>query len=262
MIDEKTVVLATLALNGLALCALERMVPRSEEGAADRRRHLPPNLALTLLLVLLNAGFDRAVAAAGVRPGSGGFGLLAGASLPGWAKLLAVIVTLDGLAYLAHVLLHTLPPAWRIHRVHHSDAHVDVSTAFRQHPLETLGRSSFQLLGALILGASSRSVAVYLALSALNAQLEHADVSLPPRLERACRVLFTTPAMHRVHHSRRAAETDTNYSNIFSVWDRLFGTYRAPRPGERIACGLDGCDAPDRQRTAGLLALPFGPVRR
>jgi sterol desaturase/sphingolipid hydroxylase (fatty acid hydroxylase superfamily) len=101
-------------------------------------------------------------------------------------------------------------------------------------------------------------VAVYLALSALNAQLEHADVSLPARVDRWLRALISTPAMHRVHHSRAQAETDTNYSNIFSVWDRLFGTYRAPRAGERIACGLDACDAPERQRTAGLLALPFG----
>ena len=118
-------------------------------------------------------------------------------------------------------------------------------------------RHSFQTAGALLLGAPTRSVAIYLSLSALNAQLEHAHVAWPPRLEKWARLLFVTPAMHRVHHSRLQHDTDTNYSNILSLWDRVFGTFRAPRPGESIVCGLDEFDAPQRQRTAALLALPF-----
>jgi sterol desaturase/sphingolipid hydroxylase (fatty acid hydroxylase superfamily) len=255
--DEKLVVLLMMVVNGLGLCLLERLRPHSGTPAAGRRRHLLPNLALTGLLIAVNFGFDRLAGASGARQGSGGLGLLRDAALPVWAKVLTVVVVLDGLAYLAHVLMHTLPPAWRFHRVHHSDALVDVTTAFRQHPLETLWRYSFQFAGAMALGASSQAVAIYLACSALNAQLEHADVALPPGLDRALRTLFSTPAMHRVHHSRAQADTDRNYSNIFSFWDRLFGTYRAPRAGERIACGLDEFDAPDRQRTVGLLALPF-----
>lgn len=249
MSSERAAVLALLAVNAIVLCMLERR---------RARPHLLPNLALTTLLLALNAGFERAATALGVA-GTAGGGLLARLALPSWAQVLAVVVVLDGLAYAAHVLLHKVPAAWRFHRVHHSDAQVDVSTAFRQHPLETVWRHAFQAAGALALGASARATAVYLAASALNAQLEHADVRLPARLERALRWLFATPAMHRVHHSRAQVETDTNYSNIFSAWDRLFGTYRAPRAGEVIACGLDGLDGPAQQKTMGLLALPFRP---
>lgn len=257
MSDEKVVVLTMMAVNGLCLFLLERTVRPSTRHRSERWQHIRPNLALTGLLLAVNFALDRLALAAGVAPGVDGASLLDRAGLPGWANVLLVVVALDGLAYLAHVLMHKLPPAWRFHRVHHSDADVDVTTAFRQHPLETVWRYSFLVAGALALGASTSSVAVYLALSALNAQVEHADVSLPWRVDRLIRMLFSTPAMHRVHHSQAQAETDTNYSNIFSFWDRLFGTYRVPRAGERITCGLEECDAA-RQRTIGLLALPFG----
>lgn len=251
--SDRLAIVVLMAVNGGGLWILERLVPRSP--GPDARRRVGANLALTSLLVALNLAGGLAATAVGLaRPDTG---LLRAADLPAWTDAVAVVVVLDGLAYAAHVLMHKLPVAWRFHRVHHSDAHVDVTTAFRQHPLETAWRYSFQLAGAWALGASSGAVALYLALSALNAQLEHADVAWPSRLERLLRFLIATPAMHRVHHSRAQAETDSNYSNILSVWDRLFRTYRPPRSGERIAFGLEGCDTPERQRTVGLLALPF-----
>jgi sterol desaturase/sphingolipid hydroxylase (fatty acid hydroxylase superfamily) len=257
MSEERALVLLMLAVNGLALHLLERRIPHSSASAAERWRHVAPNLALTGLLFALNLGFDAALDAAGILPRSDGSGILGRARPPDWAGVVLVVVVLDGLAYLAHVSMHKLAPAWRFHRVHHSDTHVDVTTAFRQHPLETLWRYSFLFAGVVLLGASGRSVAVYLALSALNAQLEHAHITLPARMDGALRLLLATPAMHRVHHSRRQAETDTNYSNIFSIWDRLFGTYRAPHPGEAIDCGLDEVGTAEQRRTSGLLALPF-----
>jgi sterol desaturase/sphingolipid hydroxylase (fatty acid hydroxylase superfamily) len=247
-----------LVLNGLVLFVIERW-PASGDHGRERSRGFMPNIALTALLVGVNLGLDRGAAALGVASPPDGAGLIGRLGAPACAEVAAVVVVLDGLAYLAHVLMHKLGAAWRFHRVHHSDPHVDVTTAFRQHPLETVWRYSFLFGGVLVLGASSRSVAVYLALSALNAQLEHARVSIPARVDRLLRLVIATPAMHRVHHSRTACETDTNYSNILSLWDRLFGTYRAPRPGEVIDSGLDDLDAPERQRTAGLLALPFIP---
>jgi sterol desaturase/sphingolipid hydroxylase (fatty acid hydroxylase superfamily) len=248
-------VLVMIAINGACLCLIER-IPRRLGEREPRRAHIGPNMALTGLLLAVNVAFERVTAMSAVSS-SAGSGVLGAWALPGWATVFLVVVTLDGFAYAAHVLLHAWPPAWRFHRVHHSDPHVDVSTAFRQHPLETLWRHSFQTAGALLLGAPPRSVAVYLSLSALNAQLEHAHVAWPPWIERWARLLLVTPAMHRVHHSRLQHDTDTNYSNILSLWDRVFGTFRAPRPGESITCGLDEFDAPERQRTKALLALPF-----
>jgi len=254
---NRPAVLAVMVANGLALSLLERAAPHAPEPPGGTRHH-GANLTLTALLVALNVVLDRLLSAFGLVPGAGAPGAAVRAGLPGWAALLAVVVVLDGLAYAAHVLLHALPAAWRFHRVHHSDARVDVTTAFRQHPLETVWRYCFLFAGAAVLDAPPAFVAVYLALSAANAQFEHASVALPDRLDRALRVVFSTPAMHRVHHSRRQPETDRNYSNIFSFWDRLLGTYRAPVAGERIACGLDDQDDAARQRVRGLLALPFG----
>jgi len=111
------------------------------------------------VLVALNVVLDRLAAAAGLPPPGDAAGLLGYTGLPGWANVVVVVVALDGLAYLGHVLMHKLSPAWRFHRVRHSDAHVDVTTAFRQHPLETLWRYSFVCAGALALGASTWSVA-------------------------------------------------------------------------------------------------------
>jgi sterol desaturase/sphingolipid hydroxylase (fatty acid hydroxylase superfamily) len=258
MSQERLVVLAMMAVNGVALYLTERWTPASRMQAAARQHHIAPNLLLTALLLALNFLFDPLMPRGDDGVEGKLSGLLGLAALPAWGRILVVVVVLDGLTYLAHVLMHKLAPAWRFHRVHHSDVHVDVTTAFRQHPLETLWRFAFLGAGALALGAGPVALAVYLGLSALNAQLEHADVVLPWRVDRWLRLVISTPAMHRVHHSRAQAETDTNYSNIFSFWDRLFGTYRPPVECERIACGLDEYDAPERQRTASLLALPFG----
>src|SRR5262245_15559752 len=172
VVMNKAVVFAIMFVNGLGVFLLERHRPRSPVAPGARRRHRGPNLALTGLLIAVNFAMDRMALAAGVRPPEGGAGLPGLAALPAWASLLAVVVALDGVTYLAHVLMHKLPPAWRFHRVHHSDAHVDVTTAFRQHPLESVWRYSFLFVGAALLGASSTAVAFYLAWSAVNAQFE------------------------------------------------------------------------------------------
>jgi sterol desaturase/sphingolipid hydroxylase (fatty acid hydroxylase superfamily) len=237
-----------MVLNGLVLWLLERRRPRGSGPAAARDRHVRTNLTLTLVLIVVSLALGATVNGRG-RAGTEG----------GAVRVLATIVVLDGLAYLAHVSMHALPFAWRFHRVHHSDAHVDVTTAFRQHPFETLWRHGFQASGALMIGASSGAVAIYLVVSVVMAQVGHAHVSLPWRIERVARLVFATPAMHRVHHSHLPAETNTNYANIFSVWDRVCGTYRAPRPDDAIHCGLDEYGAPERQEVAYLLKAPFVP---
>jgi sterol desaturase/sphingolipid hydroxylase (fatty acid hydroxylase superfamily) len=244
--SERTAIVVLMAFNGLALWLLERLRPHASGGRATGERRVRANLALTGGLIVVSFALGAATSARG-RPGHD----------VDWVQALATIVALDGLAYLAHVSMHVLPSGWRFHRVHHSDAHVDVTTAFRQHPFETLWRYGFQTAGALLIGASSGAVAIYLALSAVMAQFEHAHVSLPWGIERVARSVFATPAMHRVHHSRLRAETDTNFSNIFSVWDRVFGTYRAPRPDDAIAFGLEEYEEPERRRVAQLLKAPF-----
>lgn len=212
----------------------------------DSRLHRRwPNIALALFVVLLNLGLSFVVAAVSAK------------SELTLLKALAGIVALDLATYTAHVLLHKSAFAWRFHRVHHSESEVDVTTAFRQHPGETLWRVAWQLPPVLLLGLPFSIVVLYLTLSTLNAQLEHANLRVPERVDRVLRLLFVTPNMHKVHHSRAQRETDSNYANIFSIWDRLFGTYTRTVDITTLRYGLDGFDEPRMQSLRGLLGLPY-----
>ena len=210
-----------------------------------------PNIGLTVIVLLANLALSFVVA------GVAGFAVSHRLmQVPAWANVIIGIAALDLFAYVAHVLLHKTPFAWRFHRVHHSDEAVDVTTAFRQHPGETIWRVVWQLPAIVLFGLPLWIVAVYLTISATNAQLEHASIRLPERLDRWLRLLFVTPNMHKVHHSRLQPETDSNYSNIFSVWDRILGTYTSHVDFDTLRYGLDDVDD-ETQRFRGLLVMPF-----
>jgi sterol desaturase/sphingolipid hydroxylase (fatty acid hydroxylase superfamily) len=223
----------------------------------SRIRHAFPNVALTVTLVLTNLAlsFSSAwLADFTVRSGTGLFPLL---KVSGWTQAAFGVLALDLFAYFAHVLLHKSWLGWQFHRVHHSENAVDVTTAFRQHPGETVWRILWQLAAIFVFGIPLWIVAIYLILSALNAQLEHANIKLNSRLDRRLRLLVVTPDMHKVHHSREQIETDSNYSNIFSFWDRMFGTYTPGTDFKKLRYGLDGFDDRKRQSLSGLLSMPF-----
>ena len=118
-------------------------------------------------------------------------------------------------------------------------------------------RLLWQLAAVLVFGIPLWVVIIYLVVSALNAQLEHANIRLNESADRLLRLIIVTPHMHKVHHSRDQKETDSNYSNIFSLWDRLFGTYTAEIDFQKLRYGLDGFDARERQTLRGLLKMPF-----
>ncbi|HEV7243257.1 MAG TPA: sterol desaturase family protein [Thermoanaerobaculia bacterium] len=226
------------------LWSLESVVPLYRY-RKDRLRRALPNVALTVLVLLMNLALSFATAT------------VATSAKATWLKVVIGIVALDFFAYLAHVTLHKLPLGWRFHRVHHCEEEVDVTTAFRQHPGETVWRVLWQLPAIVIFGVPLWAVVVYLTISSLNAQLEHANVRVPERLDRMLRLLFVTPNMHKVHHSRQQTETDTNYANIFSVWDRLFGTYTRRVDFETLRYGLGDVDDHAARSFRGLMAMPF-----
>jgi sterol desaturase/sphingolipid hydroxylase (fatty acid hydroxylase superfamily) len=134
---------------------------------------------------------------------------------------------------------------------------VDVTTAFRQHPVETLWRSLWQCVGTVAFGLPFWVLPVYLSFSSLNALLEHANLRVHDRVDRFLRLVIVTPNMHKLHHSRVADETDSNYSNIFSIWDRLFGTYTRRPESHTLGYGLDGFDSKQKQRLKELIMEPF-----
>ena len=254
-ISEQARLYALILLCAL-LWTLESVVPLYRYG----RGHLPhafPNVVLALLLVVTNlalsAGTAR-LAAFGDRRGIGLFPLL---DLPPLLTLILGVAALDFFGYWAHRLLHQSWLGWQFHRVHHSEIAVDVTTAFRQHPGETVWRILWQLGAAVLFGLPLWVVVIYLTLSGLNAQLEHANVRLGERIDGLLRLFVVTPNMHKAHHSRKQRETDTNYSNIFSFWDRLCGTYTPRVDFGELRYGLDGFDEAHRQSLRGLLTMPF-----
>ena len=184
-------------------------------------------------------------------------GLLRRLSLPPLASAAIAVAAFDLAFYAAHRSWHRFPSLWRWHAVHHSDPAVDVTTTIRQHPVESVLRYAAMAATALVVGPSPLAFAIYRSTSALNGLLEHANVRAPRWLDAPLSLVTTWPHMHKVHHSRTVAQTDTNYGNLFSVWDRLFRTFTPSSAGTTIRYGLAGWDHPQLQTTRALLTVPF-----
>lgn len=241
----------------MAIVAIvEVMIPLRRRGRWNKA-HLGPNLSLTAITFATNAVFNAALVAALFWMQADRLGILPLLALPPLAAAAISLLVLDLSFYVAHVAMHNSATLWRFHRVHHTDPAVDVTTTIRQHPGEGVIRYVFMAAFAIALGAPPSAFAVYRIWSVLNGLLEHANIRVPRCLDGALALVITSPNMHKVHHSRVPSETDTNYGNIFSVFDRLFRTFTPTERGERIAYGLEGFDAPSSQTTAGLLASPF-----
>src|SRR5689334_5051506 len=208
--------LATIAviLAAMAVVALVETVIPLHGRARRNRDHLGPNLTLTFLTFATNAFLNAALLVTVVWLYAHGFGLLPLLALPPIVATVLAVVALDFSFYVAHVAMHKIPALWRYHSVHHSDPAVDVTTTIRQHPGESLIRYAFMGACAIAIGPSPVAFAVYRAGSALNGLVEHADVRAPLWLDRALSLVTTWPHMHKIHHSRVAAETDTNYGNM------------------------------------------------
>lgn len=167
-----------------------------------------------------------------------GFGLFHHIEAPAWAMLVALIATRSLAGYCLHRASHFIPWLWRIHRVHHSDRQVDLSTGLRNHPAELI--IALLIAAAVTIGLGPPvpvAVAAELILFA-PALWTHADIRMPAPVEPVLRLIFVTPAMHLVHHSAERAECDSNYGDLLAIWDRLFGSYRPPAgAGNRLGLG-------------------------
>jgi sterol desaturase/sphingolipid hydroxylase (fatty acid hydroxylase superfamily) len=185
------------------------------------------------------------------------FGLLNQLSLPPPIATGAAILLFDGWLYLLHRANHKFGFLWRFHRVHHSDPEMDATTALRFHTGEVLISSALRLAVIPLLGIALWQLLVYESLMMPVIMFHHSNVNLPEKVDRRLRVLIASPAIHRVHHSRARVETDSNYSIIFSFWDRMWGTFRTRRDGHPVHFGLDEYDGEEWQRVGGLLTTPF-----
>jgi sterol desaturase/sphingolipid hydroxylase (fatty acid hydroxylase superfamily) len=191
-----------------------------------------------------------------------GIGLLRWLPLPPWANLLGVFVLVDLWMYTWHRLNHRVVFLWRFHRVHHSDPHMDVTTANRFHIGEILLSCGLRVPVIALIGAELWELALYELAMFTVVQLHHANIGLSAPLDRVLRLVIVTPFMHKVHHSSWQPETDSNYSSLFSFWDRLFRSFRMRDDLRTLRFGLDELSAAEHQTLAGLLKTPARKITR
>lgn len=244
----------------LALLALlEHLIPKRAYGTL-RRPRWRANFSLLLAdTLLLRLCFPLAATGIALYAEQHSLGLFNRLQAPQPVAWIAGLLALDCLIYWQHRLLHRIPLLWRLHKVHHTDLDLDLSTGVRFHPLEILLSMLLKAGAILLLGIPATAVLVFEILLNGFSLFTHSNIALPLRLESRLRRLFVTPDMHRIHHSINPAETNSNFSFNFSLWDRLFRSYRA-------APGLDSTTMPlglAEYRKAGelgfgrLLKIPF-----
>ena len=227
-------------------------------------KHAIPNFFFTFTTIAINFIFAFLLLNVSDWTSHAEFGLLHWLpTLPLWMDVLLGVLLLDLIgAYLPHFVEHKIKPLWMIHLVHHSDPQVDTTTANRHHPLESLVRFIFTLIGVGFLGTSIGIIMLYQALSVVSTQFNHANIKIPKRLDRWISYLVVSPDMHKIHHHYRLPYTDTNFGNIFSVWDRLFGTF-SYMDRSKVIYGVDVFpDEKKNTQIGSLLRQPFEKYQR
>lgn len=192
-----------------------------------------------------------------------GLGLFYWLDLSGWVVLVLGVILLDFAIWVQHVMFHRIPVLWRLHRMHHADQDVDLTTGLRFHPIEILLSMLIKAGIILLLGVPAIAVLIFEILLNTTSMFNHSNVKMPLGLDRWLRLIVVTPDMHRVHHSWYLKETNSNYGFNFPWWDRLLTTYRAqPKDGhETMTIGLNLFRDHKDQRIDRMLVQPFiGPT--
>lgn len=250
--DDLQVVLffSLLPVFGLA----ERFLPR-RRGPMERATRWPTNAFLTFVNLMALGALPLSLVSAAVWAQAHGLGLLNLVKLPFAATVVFTLLVRGFVSFLTHWLMHVVPVFWRVHRVHHLDTELDVTTTVRFHPLEFLIGLLPGVPLVVAFGLSPWVLGVYELLDVGVTLWTHSNVRLPDAVDRVVRYLLVTPDLHRIHHSAWQPETDSNFGAVFPVWDLVFGTYRAtPRDGhEAMRLGLDGVCGRDAQRPLWLL---------
>ncbi|SDE62651.1 sterol desaturase family protein [Cellulophaga baltica] len=226
-------------------------------------KHALPNLFFTGTTVLINFALAFLLLKTSDWTVKANFGIINWLPLPYWAFVLLGLLLLDFFgAYLAHYTEHKIKWLWRIHLVHHTDHYVDATTANRHHPFESIIRFAFTLFGVVLVGAPIGIVMLYQSVSLIATQFTHANIKLPKKADKVLSWVLVSPDMHKVHHHYMLPYTDANYGNIFSIWDRIFGTFMTC-DREAIVYGVD--TFPDEEENGTIkshLKQPFHSYRK
>ncbi|MGB8816469.1 MAG: sterol desaturase family protein [Rhizobiaceae bacterium] len=230
-----------------------------------RRERWVTNIGILIIdVIAVRLTVGAAAYAMAVYAQANGWGLFNALDWPLWTEGLAAFLILDFAIYLQHVMSHALPAFWRLHQVHHADLDVDSTTGTRFHPLEILISLGWKAALVAVFGISAWTVVIYEVVLNAASVYTHGNIRIPAKSDYALRWLFCTPDMHRVHHSVIPQETNSNFGNFLSVWDRLCGTMRRdPLKGQLgVEIGLNAFRDPAKLGLFSLLTMPFRSVAK
>jgi sterol desaturase/sphingolipid hydroxylase (fatty acid hydroxylase superfamily) len=220
-------------------------------------KHAGINIFFTVTTIIVNFAFALLIVKASDYFSQHKIGLLHLIEMPVWVFMIAGMLLLDLIgAYFIHWIQHKIKWMWKFHMVHHADTYVDTTTANRHHPGESVFRAVFTLLAVVVTGAPMWLVMLYQSLSALLSQFNHANIRLPKPVDTVISSVIVSPDMHKVHHHFVRPETDSNYGNIFSIWDRIFNTFRKADT-EKLRYGLDVLEGRNDHDIKEQLSIPF-----
>lgn len=243
----------------IVVAFIEQRLPRRRPQHSRGQRWLN-NLGLVVInSVALRALFPTAAVGVALLVEQNNWGLLNQYNLPYPLIVLLAVIALDFFIYLQHVLFHAIPLLWRLHMVHHADLDYDLTTGLRFHPIEIVLSMIIKFGVITMIGAPALAVIIFEILLNSSAMFNHSNIRLPKQVDGKLRLIIVTPDFHRVHHSTRKVETNSNYGFCLSIWDRLFGTYRAqPSRGHNdMEIGLEQFRRSDDLKLGKLLLLPF-----
>ena len=245
-------VFLVMALLEMAMPRKDRTQPRTTRWFTNFAIVAIDTLAVRLLFPILAVGVASVATA-------NGWGLFALIDWPYWLEVLLCAVLLDLAIYGQHVASHKVPILWMVHRMHHADRDIDVTTGARFHPVEIVLSMLYKFVVIIALGAPALAVFVFEVVLNGSAMFNHANWRMPLWLDRIVRQVFVTPDMHRVHHSIRSHETDSNYGFNLSIWDRIFRTYiDQPQDGhDKMTIGLTAFQDDRPSSLLWCLVLPF-----
>ena len=247
-----------------ALIVAERFLPR-RPGPMDRARRWPVNFFFTLLNLIALALLPVSFISAALWAEGRAIGVLRVVDAPAIVAAIVTLLVRSFISFGTHYLNHMVPALWQLHRVHHLDTELDVSTTVRFHPLEFVVGLIVGLPLVVATGLSPWVLMSYELLDVVVTLWTHSNVRLPSAVDRVLRYVVVTPDLHRIHHSAWKPETNSNFGAVFPVWDLVFGTFNdRPRDGhERMRLGLDEARDADAHRPLWLLMSALGlPWRR
>ncbi|MDR7372977.1 sterol desaturase family protein [Flavobacterium aquidurense] len=224
---------------------------------SNRKTHYRRNLTITFFAIILNGILGTIVVLVVDLTAHYQLGLLNQIQLPLVLQILVGILLLDFGSYLTHNLQHKVPFLWRFHKIHHSDYHLNISSSLRFHPVDVIvSQCVYQCIAVMVIGLPISAFIIYGSIAIPLLIMQHSNVRFPRIFERFASLVFATPGWHKIHHSSIQIETDSHYGDVFTFWDRIFGTWSKKQPHE-IIYGLVEYNEDKHHRVKNLMISPF-----